>query len=99
MQLPNGSAGVYDYYIRDYQANVRMILTEETHISSSTATMEDADANRKTYEESVFGQTGGANEVAVTRFPVANIPGNAWTNTTIGQKVSKLGNLAAGKMR
>ena len=27
--LPNGKKGVYDYFIRDYQENVRMILTEE----------------------------------------------------------------------
>jgi RHS repeat-associated protein len=85
MVLPNGSAGAYDYYIRDYQANVRMILTEETHISSSTATMEDADANRKTYEESVFGQTGGANEVNNSRFAK---PAGWQSNSSA--KVSKL---------
>lgn len=40
MDLPNGGRGAYDYFIRDYQENVRMILTEETHFSSGQCTME-----------------------------------------------------------
>jgi hypothetical protein len=39
MALPDGKQGALDYYIRDYQQNVRMILTEETHIGSNQATM------------------------------------------------------------
>ena len=40
MQMPNNKQGSFDYFIRDYQGNVRMILTDETHFSSGTATME-----------------------------------------------------------
>lgn len=42
--MPNSMMGVYDYFIMDYQKNVRMILTVETHLSSITATMETARA-------------------------------------------------------
>jgi len=49
----------------DYQQNVRMILTEETHYSIGQCTME---SSRALNEEPVFGQTGGGNEVAGTRF-------------------------------
>jgi RHS repeat-associated protein len=85
--LPNGKSGVYDYFIKDYQENVRMILTEETHSASNMATME---IGRASAEEPVFGQTGGSNEVATTRSPV---PGG-WSNGSIGSSVSRLGNIA-----
>lgn len=98
MVLPNGKKGVYDYFIRDFQENVRMILTEETHTGSNECTME---TSRATAEDPVFGQPGSGNEVETTRFPVANIPGqatgNGWTSTDIGSSVSRLGNLAASK--
>jgi len=83
MDLPNTKRGAYDYFIMDYQQNVRMILTEEVHIASNTATME---TSRSTLEESIFGQTGGANEVAVTRYdkPVG------WTGNATA-KVSRVG--------
>jgi RHS repeat-associated protein len=83
MDLPNSKRGAYDYYIMDYQQNVRMILTEEVHTASNTATME---TDRATLEESIFGQTGGSNEVATTRY---NTP-SAWTGNTTA-KVSRLG--------
>ena len=67
LTMPNGQMGAWDYFIRDYQQNVRMILTEETHQSSSTATMETSRANT---EDAVFGQPGGANEVEATRKPL-----------------------------
>ena len=76
-----------------------MILTDETHLSSGTATMETDRAGR---EEPVFGQTGGANELLQTRYAVNQIPGQlaggGWQNSGIGEQVSKLGNLAAGKV-
>ena len=83
MDLPNGKRGAYDYFVMDYQQNVRMILTEEIHSASNTATME---ASRSTLEESIFGQVGAANEVATTRY--ATPP--AWTGNTTAQ-VSRLG--------
>jgi hypothetical protein len=95
--LYGGKQGVFDYYVRDYQQNVRVILTEEQHFSSGTATME---LDRTSQEEPVFGQTGPANELAQTRIPVNQIPGqlvgNGWNNDNIGASVSKLGHLAAG---
>ncbi|MFN8291660.1 MAG: DUF6443 domain-containing protein [Chitinophagaceae bacterium] len=78
-----GGAGVYDYFIMDYQQNVRMILTEEVHTASNTATMETA---RATLEESIFGQTGANNEVAVTRYATPA----GWTGNTTA-KVSRTG--------
>jgi RHS repeat-associated protein len=84
MDLLNGKRGAYDYYITDYQQNVRMILTEETHTVSNTATME---TSRATLEESIFGQTGTSNEVATTRYATAS---TNWTGNTSG-KVSRLG--------
>jgi RHS repeat-associated protein len=61
MDLPDGRKGVYDYFILDYQQNVRMILSEETHVASGTATMEPS---RSADEAAVFG-----NAVAGTRWP------------------------------
>jgi RHS repeat-associated protein len=90
LTLENGKKGAWDYYLRDYQQNVRMILTEETHYSIGQCTMED---NRMWDEQRVFG-----NEVN-QKFDVANIPGqstgNGWQRGDIGEKVSRLGKLAA----
>jgi RHS repeat-associated protein len=78
-----GGAGVFDYFVMDYLQNVRMILTEEIHAASNTATME---TNRSVLEESIFGQTGASNEVATTRF--AKPAG--WTSNT-SSSVSRVG--------
>lgn len=83
--LPNSKEGVFDYYIFDYQQNVRMILTEEVHTASNTATMETA---RASLEESIFGQTGTGNEVSTTRFLSSS---SNWQNGNIGTYVSRLG--------
>ena len=53
MDLPGGKRGAYDFFIRDYQGNVRMIITEETHLGSNSCTME---TQRAANEEPVFGQ-------------------------------------------
>ncbi|MBX2922898.1 MAG: hypothetical protein KF746_11940 [Chitinophagaceae bacterium] len=87
IDLPNSKQGSFDYYIRDYQENVRMILTEETHSAYNTATME---TDRASAETPVFGQPGSANEVTNTRFTTPT----GWTNNTSGS-VSRIGNLAA----
>lgn len=88
INLPNGKMGVYDYFIYDYQSNVRMVLTEETHIAANTCTME---TSRASTENPVFGQTGAANEVESTRYPKPS----AWQNTQVEASVSRLGNIAA----
>lgn len=105
MDLPGNKRGTYDYFIRDYQGNVRMILTEQTHAGSNTATMEMA---RAANEEPIFGQvdeTGtpnSSNEVkarfAVSSIPGQGSPGGGWTNNTIGSYVSRVGNLAGKKI-
>ena len=66
LQMPNGQMGAYDYFVMDYQKNVRMILTEETHQSTSVCTME---TKRASIEDAVFGQPGAGNEVEATRYP------------------------------
>ena len=63
--LPANKMGAWDYFIMDYQKNVRMILTEETHSVVNTCTME---TSRAAAEDPVFGQTGASNEVETTRF-------------------------------
>lgn len=78
-----GGSGVWDYFITDHLGNVRMVLTEEINQAQNTATMETA---RATLEESIFGQTGGGNEVAVTRYPTPS----GWTGNA-SAKVSQTG--------
>lgn len=86
--LPNAAtSGVWDYFIRDYQQNVRMILTEETHNATNRCNME---TNRAVAEDPVFGQTGAGNEVEVTRTAVPT----AWQSVNTSASCSGLGNLA-----
>ncbi len=104
LDLPNSKRGAYDFFIRDYLMNVRMILTEEIHNGSNACSME---TNRAANEEPLFGQVDAngnpvsGNEVQA-RFPVANIPGqssgNGWQNAAIGNHVSRIGNLAGKKI-
>lgn len=104
INMLDGKRGAFDYFIRDYQENVRMIITEETHHGANSCTME---TSRAANEEPLFGQVDAngnptaSNEVAA-RFPVANIPGqgsgNGWQNNAIGNHVSRIGNLAASKI-
>ena len=79
-----GGTGVFDYFVMDYQKNVRMVLTEETHTAMNTCTME---VSRASAEDPVFGQPTG-NEVEATR--TAKPPN--WTNnsTTSVSQVGKL---------
>ena len=84
--MPDSMMGAYDYFIMDYQKNVRMILTEETHQSSGTATME---TTRAAIEDGVFGQQGTANEIEATRYSKPS----GWTANTTAS-VSRLGNIA-----
>ncbi len=104
MDLPGSQRGAYDFFIRDYQSNVRMILTEESDKGSNSCTMETA---RAANEEPLFGQVDAsgvptaANEVKA-RFAVSGIPGQSsgggWQNSTIGSYVSRVGNLAGNKI-
>ncbi|MBC7687810.1 MAG: hypothetical protein H7211_06480 [Aquabacterium sp.] len=101
--MANANKGAWDFFVRDYQGNVRMILTEEAHTGSNSCTMETA---RAANEEPVFGQVDvngiptAANEVKA-RFAITGIPGQTsgggWTNNTSGY-VSRVGNLAGKKV-
>jgi RHS repeat-associated protein len=79
-------AGVWDYFVRDYQENVRMVLTEEYHLAVNRCTME---TDRASAEDPVFGQSGSANEVEATRQPVP--PG--WQAANTSGSCSELGNI------
>ncbi|MBS1918292.1 MAG: hypothetical protein JST87_18645 [Bacteroidetes bacterium] len=79
-----GVSGVWDYFVMDYQQNVRMILTEETHSATNTCTME---TNRASAEDPVFQSSN--NEVESTR--IATPAG--WTSNT-SASVSHLGKLS-----
>ena len=81
MSLPNGNKGAYDYFIRDYQENVRMILTEETHTGYNTCTME---ISRQAEEDGIFQGSGGEVENTRTAKPAG------WNSNT-SASVSKLG--------
>jgi RHS repeat-associated protein len=78
--------GVWDYFIRDYQDNVRMILTEENDTAGNTCTME---TSRSTTEDAIFGQPGGGNEVEATRVPTPS----GWSSVNTSASVSELGNV------
>ena len=104
MDLPGGQRGAYDYFVRDFQGNVRMILTEEVHQGSNVCTME---TERDGAEASVFGEVDvngnptGNNEVR-ERFLVTSIPnqlsGGGWQNPAIQNYVSRLGNFATSNL-
>jgi RHS repeat-associated protein len=97
--------GTFDFFIRDYQSNVRMVLTEETHKGSNVCTMEQ---DRAANEEPIFGKTDAmgnpiaGNEVKA-RFSISSIPGQnfgqGWTNPTIGRHVSRLQNFLKGSVK
>jgi RHS repeat-associated protein len=103
--MPDNKKGAFDFFIRDYQSNVRMVLTEETHTGSNICTME---IERAANEEPIFGKTDingvaqAGNEVKA-RFSVANIPGQSlgsgWTNSAIKAYVSKLQNLVSKSVK
>jgi hypothetical protein len=52
--LPGGKKGSIDYFITDHRSDVRMILTEETQWSYTTASME-FDDGRQELEEELYG--------------------------------------------
>jgi len=103
IDMPHNQRGAYDFFIRDYQENVRMILTEEVHTGSNSCSLE---LNRAANEEPVFGKVNASgtpaadNEVKL-RFAISGIPGQSagsgWTNNTSAY-VSRIGNLAAKKL-
>ncbi|MDA3616882.1 hypothetical protein O3P16_18905, partial [Chitinophagaceae bacterium LY-5] len=86
IETPGGTNGVFDYFISDFRADTRMILTEEVQYSLATASMETA-GGRGTVEEGIFGNAGAGNEVATTR--IANVSGIGWASNTSGY-VSRL---------
>lgn len=94
--LPNNKKGVFEYFVKDHLASVRMVLTRQTHQSSIICTQEEARISNN-IEQPIFGQPGTANEVTATRFVVSSIPGqtsgNGWNHAAIGNHVSKLSKL------
>ena len=76
------NAGVFDYYLRDYQQNVRMIITEEAHTSIGICTLESAT------QDPVFG-TLDANKITTTPSDWKNNPSSTVSklskNNPIGQ--------------
>lgn len=102
IDLPQNKEGAFEYFIRDYQANIRMVLTERTYTGRNVATME---LTRDENEATVFGKIDENGQPAVgneirARFSAASIPGQGpgtgWT-ADIGEYVSRLGNLAGQK--
>lgn len=85
LTLPVGS-GTFDYFILDYQANVRMILTEQTHSSYSTCTME---TGRTTAEQGIFGDA--VLPITSTGGTVIQAPAGWGGNRSMVSKLSKTG--------
>ena len=90
MDLPGSKRGAYDFFVRDYQSNVRMILTEETHTGLNICTME---TSRAPNEEPVFGQAGAGNEVSATRTakPVAWAANTSAFTSKLNSTAKKVG--------
>lgn len=94
MDMLESKRGAYDFFVRDYQGNVRMILTEETHIGSNSCTME---SNRAPNEEPLFGQVDAAGvPTAANEVKARFAKPSGWTNNTTAF-VARVGNLAAKK--
>jgi RHS repeat-associated protein len=80
---------VYDYFVRDHQDNVRMVLTEQTDFSIYTATMEAGSAAKET---ALFSN------VAETRAPrPAGYPAEPLSPDTKNEYVAKLNAKEGGK--
>lgn len=98
--LPNGTRGVFEFFVKDHLQNTRAILSEETHLEFHNCTMEIEDLAIKDYEEKTFGvisNTGtpaSNNEVKETRRRQFFEPeiDNEWTSNNIisNSQVSKL---------
>jgi RHS repeat-associated protein len=77
--LPGNKEGVFDYFIKDHMGNMRATVSQEIHAGKNVATME---TGRASVEEPLFGQVNANqtpasnNEVNLTRFAKANIPGS-----------------------
>jgi RHS repeat-associated protein len=87
LPLANGNIGqgVFDYFIKDNLQNTRLIVTEETHFSMGTCTVEDS---RSTIENSIFNNI--INRTPTNLIPGQNIVGDGWQNPYIGNYVTKL---------
>jgi len=89
LSLPDTLQGVFDFFIKDNQANTRMILTDEVHTGSNQCTME---TSRASAEDPIF--QGSGNEVENTRVAITTIPGQStgggWHSNT-SASVSQLG--------
>ncbi|HLX91558.1 MAG TPA: RHS repeat-associated core domain-containing protein, partial [Puia sp.] len=105
IDMPDGTQGVFDYFVKDHLGNTRMVLTEETHVATSECTMElayDYSESRQFGQIDANGNPTANNEVE-QRFAVKNIPGQGtngggWTNPHIQDFVSQVGNLASSQM-
>lgn len=79
---------VFDYFVRDYQQNTRMVLTEETSVNYyPAATMETAAAPN---EELYYNITDRSDKPA-------ELQGNAAYDTRYGQKMNRLSSLTGSK--
>jgi hypothetical protein len=68
LTLPGGKKGSIDYFITDHRSDVRMILTEETQWSYTTASMETA-AGRNDVEANLYGTEVGTSRVLKSTVP------------------------------
>ncbi len=85
---PTRKYGVLDFYIKDQVSNLRMVLTEETHIQNMHCTMEDGNATVASAEQQTFGDTGGGNQVTLTRYSRSL---SGWPSSdNVSNKVSRL---------
>ena len=85
--MPNDKKGVFDYFIKDHQQNVRMVITDQIEEVYNTCTME---LSRRTFEEQIFGQRNTPSELTLTQ----SLTPSLWQSSVLGDYVSKLGNSA-----
>ena len=89
LTLPGSKKGSIDYFIKDHRSDVRMILTEETQWSYTTASIE-TNLGRRGVEINLYGQEVQNTELDINLIPGQSI-GEGWTANT-SAFVSRLGN-------
>ncbi|NML21843.1 hypothetical protein HHL16_13210 [Pseudoflavitalea sp. G-6-1-2] len=89
VQLSTDKWGVYEYFVKDHQGSVRMVLSEESHKDIYSASME---INAASEEERLFGKVDNngnpmhaGNELYDTRISKDLIP--SWSSNTSGSVV------------
>lgn len=81
-------AYIYDYFIKDHQGNVRMVLTEQTDFSMYRATMETANAK---VENALFSNVEASRSAKPVGYPQTDTTNNFVAKLNAAQGGRKIG--------